>query len=437
MMAEHTPHPPLPHHDKGDVTLCQPLPLHLPSPRIRIARGGMGMGRRQEITSPPIPIEFVDVAAGLPPSSLCPPTCPPTSLPPEDTGVRARCSVGSVGVPGGEGQQRGGIQIQEEVPPTPQQVLGGQGGGTLVLGGDDMARCVVLDLQGNVVVQETPTTRSPAPPLSPYLVEQPILVQVGAGEATHTKGGVRKEGGEGGARPGKKVKFESRWSFREVEVKESSHIHIHHPPPMDEEVEESEGEEASRPRRKSAKRARQRWKSISEVEGGRGGAVRGRRTHPALPRSKTQLKGEVSLREEWIVCIMIMMIIIIMIITPFRSYSSLLSFSPLLSYPPILCSYSSPIFLSYPSLLSFSHIFLSSPSLSFFTIFLSYPSLLSFPILSLLSSYPSLQSFSSILSFPPILPSYPSLLPFSPILLSNPSLLSFPILLFSSITSHP
>ncbi|XP_050696268.1 uncharacterized protein LOC126985439 isoform X2 [Eriocheir sinensis] len=330
-MAQQTAAPPLLPHDKGDIPLCQPFPLPpqhpqppLPPPRVRIMRPGVG--RRQDLPSlplPPLPSEFVDVGPALPPSSLCPPT--PTHPPPA-TAVRARV----IGVPGGVGHGGGGIQVPAEVPPPPPQVLTGGEGGALVLGGDDLPQCVVLDLQGNVVVQEPPPPHTPAPPhqsappAPPYLVDQPILVQVGHGatqtragggaggnilgsytEIAQGKRGVERESQVGGGsikltNGVTKAEFEPRWSFRGMEVKvdqiPSAPLPPPPPPPPTEdsagEEEEDHGEEMGRPRRKSAKRARQRWKSISEVEGGRGTGGRSRRPTPAPPRPRIKAKGE-------------------------------------------------------------------------------------------------------------------------------------------------
>ncbi|KAG0695765.1 hypothetical protein GWK47_026790 [Chionoecetes opilio] len=230
------------------------------------------------------------------------------------TGVRGG-SGRAAAVSGLEGQGRGPIHVPEEVAPLAAKVLAGQAGGTLVLGGEDLPRCVVVDLQGNVVMQETPSPHPTAPPAPPYLVDQPILVQVGPGASQthsggssvvggpsgsgHGKGAARKEGGGGGegARPRGhpsrgKAEFEPRWSFREMVVKEERLPQAR--PALKEECagEESEGEEAGRPRRKSAKQARQKWKSIVEVEGGRGGVGRARRSHPAPPRDRTQVEGD-------------------------------------------------------------------------------------------------------------------------------------------------
>ncbi|XP_045124882.1 uncharacterized protein LOC123512529 isoform X2 [Portunus trituberculatus] len=307
-MAEQTAPQIPPQHDKGNVTLCEPLPLHL-SPRGRVKAG---VGRRLETPSPlpmpPLPIEFVDVGASLPPASLCPPA--------SDERARGRVS----GIAGVGCHDRGHMQGSEGVPAPHQQVLAaGQTEGALVLGSEDLPRCVVVDLQGNVVVQETPP---PPPPHStttptPYLVDQPILVQVGPdmarqGTQTHSNGGLdgaldgthckpptAKNGVDGSSSPrvaeqtsgGRKVEFGPRWSFKEVEVKEE-----HGAKDTNASEESTGGEsdaEAGRPRRKSAKRARQRWKTIGEVEGGRAGVGRVRRHHPGPPpRDRSQGKAE-------------------------------------------------------------------------------------------------------------------------------------------------
>uniref|UniRef100_A0A0P4W0C1 Uncharacterized protein n=1 Tax=Scylla olivacea TaxID=85551 RepID=A0A0P4W0C1_SCYOL len=313
-MAEQTATLIPPQHDKGNVNLCEPLPLHL-SPRARVRAG---VGRRLETPSPvslpmpPLPIEFVDVSASLPPSSLCPPA----------SDERARGRV--LGASGGEGHDRGHMQSNEGVPASHPQVLAGQTEGALVLGSEDLPRCVVVDLQGNVVVQETsPPPHTTATP-TPYLVDQPILVQVGPdvarqGSQTHTNGALGaaldgthskpptgKNGMDGGnnlrvaeqTSGGRKAEFGPRWSFKEVEVKEERVAKDTNA------SEESAGEEseveAGRPRRKSAKRARQRWKTIGEVEGGRAGVGRVRRPHPVpQPRDRSQVKADDGEQRSW------------------------------------------------------------------------------------------------------------------------------------------
>lgn len=192
----------------------------------------------------------------------------------------------------------------------PGGVLTALGGGgsvdssTIVIG-EGMTGCVVVDLQGNMVVQEHSADQTSA---GPYLVEEQLLVQV-TQEAQHQQAELANNtrvyaGGpqyiRGNAvdpifsdlqRKGVNKKqvmdkkeeiaaktnckalqsqpnFESRWNFREVLVKPECPLISLGEIPEEEFLgeEDSENEEQGRPRRKSAKKARLRWKNIHEVD---------------------------------------------------------------------------------------------------------------------------------------------------------------------------
>ncbi|XP_042214553.1 uncharacterized protein LOC121861076 [Homarus americanus] len=191
--------------------------------------------------------------------------------------------------------------------------------------GEDMAGCVVVDLQCNMVVQEHPTVQAPP---EPYLVDEQLLVQVTQEqEPGHTQtseptnNSIIYDGGaayvkepkdksifdvakknssrrleekkceskvNGKCSDGVKTQsnFESRWNFREVLVKSECPLITEASQDAITQKDESETEDFARPRRKSAKKARLRWKNIHDVDNiGKISIKRPRHSH-FLPREK-------------------------------------------------------------------------------------------------------------------------------------------------------
>lgn len=204
---------------------------------------------------------------------------------------------------------------------------------TIVIG-EDVTGCVVVNLQGNMVVQEHPSTQAPS---GSYLVDEQLLVQVTqeqepentqSNEPSNTSrmldgnpscGKGNKDDSIFNAAPrkdmshkhreeknvtslnnkfsdGAKTKnqsnFESRWNFHKVFVKSECPL-ITKASPEDIMVEgENESEDIGRPRRKSARKARLRWKNTHDVDNiGKIGVKRSKCMH-FLSRDKRGNKTE-------------------------------------------------------------------------------------------------------------------------------------------------
>nr|XP_045612477.1 uncharacterized protein LOC123767055 [Procambarus clarkii] len=173
---------------------------------------------------------------------------------------------------------------------------------------EDMAGCMVMNLEGNMVVQEHPSAQAPA---EPYLVDEQLLVQVTQeheperahtsdstnnsrilhGSISYVKGTTERSIFDDDIRKNlsrkpedKKIKinvntkfnfgskiqnqsnFESRWNFHASLAKSECPLVIKASQDDLKLEDESEAENFGRPRRKSAKKARLKWKNIHDVD---------------------------------------------------------------------------------------------------------------------------------------------------------------------------